>query len=128
MLLKVVMEGKYRILVVDDERLICWSLTKALEKDYCEVVSAQTGEEALQRNREMNFDVVITDLRLPGIDGIDLLKEIRQTTPNCRVIIISAYGTPQIAVEAKEEGAFDFIDKPLVMDDVRKVVRASLEH
>ena len=122
-----IMKNKYKILVVDDERLIRWSLTKALEGDDWEVVSAGSGEEALEKTKETDFNVLVTDLRLPGMDGVDLLKEVRLKNPECRVIVISGYGTPRLAAEAKELGAIDFIDKPLLMDKMKELVRNSLE-
>ncbi|MDY6843425.1 MAG: response regulator [Thermodesulfobacteriota bacterium] len=114
------------ILVVDDEKLIRWSLTKALEEDGWNVVSAESGEEALEKARQIPFHVVITDLRLPGMDGIDLLSELKKINPDCHILVISAYGTPQLAAEAKRRGAFDLIDKPLKMNTMKKMVKNML--
>ncbi|MDY6844332.1 MAG: response regulator [Thermodesulfobacteriota bacterium] len=119
-------KGKHMILVVDDEKLIRWSLTQSLEGNGWDVISAETGEEALEKARQTMFHVVITDLRLPGMDGIDLLKEIKQINPDCQIIIISAYGTSQLAAEAKKLGAYDFIDKPFKIDEMKEVVRTML--
>ena len=122
------MEKKYKIMIVDDEKLIRWSITKALEVDNWDVSSAESAEDAMDLTNENVFDAVITDLRLPGIDGIELLKKIKQKTPECPVILISAYGTQEVISKAKEFGACNFLNKPISLNLIRDAAKKCLNN
>jgi two-component system response regulator HydG len=103
---------KPKILIVDDDISNLASMKKLLEKEGYWVRTAERGEEALDLVRTETFHVIITDLKMPGMDGIDLLKSAKTVSPNVDVVIMSAYGTIEIAVEAMKEQAYDFITKP----------------
>jgi DNA-binding NtrC family response regulator len=111
------------ILVVDDEKNIRLTVTKALETFGVPVAEAANGEEALQRVRETDFGVILLDLRLPGgMDGMEVLRQVRETRPDIHVIMVSAYGTIDTAVEAMKLGAVDFIQKPFAAAEIRDLV------
>jgi len=119
-------EDTIRILIVDDEALVCWSLSRALQEEGYEVSTAQSGEEALNIMTEWKFDLVVTDLRLPQLNGMDLLREIKRRFPQCKVLMISAFGTPKVRDEAMREGVLQFFDKPFDIKELRESVRSAL--
>jgi len=102
-----------RILVVDDEEGIRSYVAEALESDGHGVVQAADGEQALERLRERNFDLLITDLKMPGMDGLELSKRVRAEQPEVEIVILTAHGTVETAVEAMKLGAFDYLQKPI---------------
>src|SRR5512137_1479813 len=107
-----------RILVVDDEENFRHILSVILKKERYEVETASNGEEALQRISNATFDQVLCDIRMPGMDGLDFLKEVRKTEADANVIMMSAYGTLDTAVEAMKLGAYDYISKPFKPDEI----------
>ena len=119
-------ENTFRILIVDDEALVCWSLSRALQEEGYEVSTVQSGEEALDIMTECKFDLVVTDLRLPQLNGMDLLREIKRRFPQCKVLMISAFGTPKVRDEAMKEGVLQFFDKPFDIKELRESVRFAL--
>jgi len=119
-------ENTFRILIVDDEALVCWSLSRALQEEGYEVSTVQSGEEALDIMTEWRFDLVVTDLRLPQLNGMDLFREIKRRFPMCKVLMISAFGTPQVRDEAMKEGVLQFFDKPFDIKELRESVRSAL--
>jgi DNA-binding NtrC family response regulator len=100
------------ILVVDDERSVTNLLSEDLGEEGYSCVTADTGEDALKRLSEDNFDVVLLDLKLPGMSGMDVLKEAKSIYPGVAVIVVTAAGDAQTAVEAMKIGAVDYITKP----------------
>jgi DNA-binding NtrC family response regulator len=114
-----------RILIVDDELIVCRSLSKILAEH--ETTSAQSAEEALAVLKEGSFDVVFTDLKMPGMNGIELLKIIKKEYPQTIVIIVTGFGTVETAVEAMKEGALDYVPKPFTPDEVRLRAKSALE-
>ncbi len=116
------------ILVVDDERAIQDTLAWCLRTDGHEVLTAGSGEEALAIMAGQDFDVVISDIIMPGVSGIELLRKARALQPRTPVVLITAFATVQTAVEALREGASDYVIKPLKFDDLRLRVRRLLEH
>jgi two-component system nitrogen regulation response regulator GlnG len=106
------MAGK-RILVVDDEESVRWALRKALERADYQVGLAADGPSGLQMAEDPGVDLVLLDVRLPARDGLVVLREIRKRRPDLPVIMMTAYGTLQVAVEAMKLGAYDYIGKPL---------------
>lgn len=118
------MKGK--ILVIDDELNIQRSLEGILTDEGYSVVSATTGEEGLRLVGDGNIETVLLDIWLPGIDGLQVLREIRKRFPRLPVIMISGHGTIGTAVEAVKEGAFDFFEKPLSMERVLITVDRAL--
>ena len=107
-----------KILVVDDEENFRHILSVILKKERYEVETASNGEEALQRISNNTFDQVLCDIRMPGMDGLDFLKEVRKTEADANVIMMSAYGTLDTAVEAMKLGAYDYISKPFKPDEI----------
>ncbi len=116
-----------RALVVDDELGICKSLEMLLSKDGYEVVTANRGEIALSLLNEREFDIIFTDLRLPDMSGIDILKYAKGRHPSSQVVIITGFATIESAVEAIKKGAYDYLTKPLSPDSVRITVKRALE-
>ncbi len=118
---------KGRLLIVDDERGILVALRGLFGKEGYEVETAESGEEALAKVRSGLFHVVITDLSMKGMSGLDLLREIRRLDPESAVLMITAYGSQRIAVEAMKAGAEDYLPKPFDNDELRIKVRKVME-
>ena len=116
-----------RVLVVDDEDVVCRSCRAILKEEGCEVETAYSGAEALHAMGAQDFDVVITDLKMPGMDGMELLTEIKQKTPSTAVIVMTGYSTVPTAVEAIKGGAFDYIAKPFTPDKLAVAVARAVE-
>lgn len=117
---------KAKLLVVDDEKIALNSLVRALSKEGYSVVPASNGTEAIEKLRESDFDVVITDLIMGDIDGHAVLEETKSRHPDTRLIMITGYATVDTAVQALRTGAFHYIEKPLKLDEVRTAVRDAL--
>jgi len=117
---------KPRILVVDDEEIARRNLGHILLKEDYAVDTAANGTEALEKMEASEFDLVITDLRMEKVNGIDLLEKARIRFPDSRVIMITAYATIDSAVEAIKKGAFHYITKPFKLEEVRSIVRDAL--
>ena len=113
------------ILIVDDDKSIRYSLKRMMEGDYS-IITAQNGEEALNRIRENPPDIVIMDIKMPGRNGIDVLKEIKSIDPKSLVIIMTAYGTTETAIEAMKYGAFDYILKPFPIPGMKGLVEKAI--
>ncbi len=120
------MTGK-RILVVDDEESVRWALRKALERAGYRVDLVADGAGGLKASEDPGVDLILLDVRLPARDGLDVLREIRKRRPDLPVIMMTAYGTLQVAVEAMKLGAYDYIGKPFDMDEVLLVVEKAIE-
>ena len=118
---------KKKILVVDDEKNIRLTLSQALETLGMPVQTAGDGEEALQKLQDSDFSLVLLDLKLPGMDGLEVLRRIRESRPKTRVIMITAHGTIDYAVEAMKLGAVDFLRKPFSPGEIRRLVSQVLE-
>ncbi len=119
---------KARILIVDDEATIRDTLCTVLKEEGFDAESAENGRAALEKIQQNNYDLVITDLRMPEMDGLELLKAVKLNSPQTSVIIITAYGSMESAIEALRLGAFDYLIKPLDFDDVILRVRRLMEH
>jgi|Deesub1362A_J573_1020465.scaffolds.fasta_scaffold00010_217 DNA-binding NtrC family response regulator len=118
--------SKGRILVIDDEEIIRISCRRALEPLGLRVDVARDGPEALRMLREGSYQVVLTDLKMPGMDGLEVLKEIRHLSPHSRVIVITGYSTTETAVRAMREGAFNYLEKPFSPQALREAVKEAL--
>jgi len=116
-----------RILVVDDEENMVHFLTKLLRAEGFEVEGVRTGEAALERLQAVPFELVLTDLKLPDTDGIGILKAARDLHPETVVILITAYGTIESAIEAMRAGAYDYVTKPFRASEILQVVEKALE-
>lgn len=115
-------KNKRKILVVDDEITVCKSISKAIFTEECEVDTALSGEEALKKDEEKLYDLVITDLMMPGISGMDLLKSLKEKREEVIIIMVTGYPTIKTAVQSIKIGAFDYIPKPFTPDELRSLV------
>jgi nitrogen regulation protein NR(I) len=113
------------ILIVDDDKSIRYSLKRMLEEKYS-ISTAQNGEEALGRIKETPPDLIIMDIKMPGRNGIDVLKEIKAIDPKSLVVVMTAYGTTETAIEAMKYGAFDYILKPFPIPQMKGLVEKAL--
>src|SRR5512133_1029274 len=118
---------KIKILVVDDEHLIRWSLEQNLKKQGYEVLTAGSGEDALNIVREDQPDLVLLDIQLPGISGLDVLEKIKEIDEDIIVIMVTAHGGLETAVTAMRIGAYDYLNKPFNLDEMAIVIRKALE-
>src|ERR1043165_462877 len=116
-----------RVLIVDDEEHVCALFQRILQKDGYEVECAANGEEGLALLERRPFDLVITDLKMPGMDGMELLKRGRALRPATTFVMLTAFGTVQNAVEAMKEGAYDYLVKPVDTDEIKMVAAKALE-
>lgn len=117
-----------KVLVVDDEADMVETCRKILERKQYAVTTATDGHAALESIRSDRFDVVIADLRMSGLDGIEILREVKRTNQGTAVIIITAYSSIETALRAVREGAFDYIPKPFSMEQLEVAVERSLDH
>jgi len=117
---------KKAILVVDDEITVCKSIRSALVQENYDIDLALSGEEALQKEQAKKYDVMIVDLMMPGISGLDLLKSIKTTSPSVQVIMVTGYPTMKNTLQAMQIGAFDFLPKPFLPADLRNLVAKAL--
>ncbi|WP_296818199.1 sigma-54 dependent transcriptional regulator [Thiobacillus sp.] len=115
------------LLIVDDEEIALRNLQHVMEKAGYQVTATQSGATAVTLLASRRFDVVLTDLRMEGVDGMDVLKQSRELQPEAEVIFITGYATAESAVQALKHGAFYYIAKPFRLDEVRKVVAEALE-
>lgn len=118
---------KVKILCVDDEHLIRWSLEQNLKKQGYEVLTAGTGEDALRIAREEQPDLVLLDIQLPGISGLEVLEKLKEFDDEIIVIMVTAHGGLETAVTAMRMGAYDYLNKPFNMDEMAIVIRKALE-
>src|SRR5213592_3005408 len=116
-----------KILVVDDESAILRLLREALTQWGYQVTSASSAAEALQALRGDMFDAVITDIRMPDMNGLELLKEIKRHDESVEVVVMTGYPTIASAVEALKVGAFDYLSKPLLLDELRHLMARMTE-
>jgi DNA-binding response OmpR family regulator len=110
------------VLIVDDEKNIRLTLSQALEVLEVQTDTAANGEEALAKLKEKEFGLILLDLKMPGMDGMEVLRQVSEIRPDIRIIIITAYGTVESAVEAMKLGAADFIQKPFATEEIRELV------
>lgn len=118
---------KHNILVVDDEKNILTVVSTTLRKENYAVDTARSSEEAIEKFNQDGLDLIITDLKLPGKTGMELLEYIESRNPDIPVIMITAFGTIENAVEAMKKGAFNYLTKPVNPDELLTVVREALE-
>ncbi len=116
------------ILVIEDDRAQREALQEILQQEGYEVETAPDGETGLQRLQEQGFDLVLTDMALPGLSGLDILKFLMQRQPHCLCIIITGYATVKNSVDAMRQGAYDYLPKPVDPQELRLIVHRALEH
>jgi DNA-binding NtrC family response regulator len=116
------MEERLQVLVLDDEPIVGKRLQPALAKVGCDVEVFDAPAPALERLDEKNFHIVVTDIRMDDIDGIEVLERVMGRSPDTKVIMITGYATVEVAREALAKGAFDFIAKPFKPQELRDVI------
>jgi len=114
------MNDKANILIVDDEEVVRLSHLRSLESVDCNAQAAEDGGKALQVMEQQPFDVVLLDLRMPGLDGMDVLKTIKQRWPDSEVVVITGYPCIESAKKAVRLGAYNYLTKPLGPEDIVK--------
>jgi two-component system, NtrC family, response regulator AtoC len=114
------------IMIVDNEKLVRWSVSKGLKRDRHEVFCAQNGEEAIEKAKKIFFDLVITDLKMPGINGTELLLQLKQLSPKTKTIILTTCSTEIVKQMTMNLGACGYIEKPFLVDEIRKFVQMIL--
>lgn len=118
---------KKRILLVDDEKNILKVMSASLKKEGYDVETARSGEEAIGKIGNNRYNLVITDYKLPRINGLDLLQELKSKDPELPIIILTAYGTIEKAVEAMKKGAYNYLTKPINLEELNIVVSDAIE-
>src|SRR6476660_250770 len=121
------MSARGRILVVDDEANARTALAELLRDEGYSVETAADGFKALPKVEEFEPDIVVTDLKMPGLDGIALMHKVRERHPEVVLIVMTAYGAIDTAVKAMREGAADYITKPVNVDELTLVIQRELE-
>jgi len=121
------MERRLQVLVLDDEPIVGKRLQPALAKVGCDVEVFEAPRPALERIEAKRFDVVVTDIRMDEVDGIEVLEKVLARWPETRVIMITGYATVEVAREAMAKGAFDFIAKPFKPQELRDVIAKAAE-
>lgn len=121
------MAGEQKILIVDDELPVCKSIASVLEDQGYSITTALSGEEALKKQESTEPDIIIADLMMPGISGMDLLKTVKERRPETIVIMVTGYPSIASAVQAIKLGAFDYIPKPFTPEELRSLVSRAVE-
>jgi DNA-binding NtrC family response regulator len=121
------MSKSLTVLLLDDEPIVGRRLKPALDKIGCQVEVFENPREAVARIDEKEFDIVVTDIRMEGMDGIQVLEHVREKWPRTKVILITGYAKMDLAREAMGKGVFDFIAKPFRPDDLRQIIARAAE-
>ena len=117
-----------QVMIVDDEPDMLSMLRLIIEKKCsCRVISASSGLDALKKLSECRPDVILSDIKMPDLDGLELLRKIKEHDPTISFVIMTGYGTIDMAVQALKDGAYDFLQKPFDKDHIVKVIRNGLE-
>jgi DNA-binding NtrC family response regulator len=122
------MSDNIRILIADDDEVVRLSYQRSLQNVSCNVEAASDGEQALQSMEQKTFDVVLLDMRMPGQDGLTVLRIIKQKWPDSEVVIITGYPTLDSAKEAVRLGAHDYLSKPVGPQDVINITDSAMTH
>lgn len=116
-------DEKTQILILDDEPIVCKRLKPAFEKMGYEVESFTKSVEAMERVQGKEFDIVITDLKMEGLDGMQFLTAVKEKSPNTEVIVITGFATMETAKESFQKGIFDFVAKPFKISEIKEIVK-----
>ena len=119
---------KYKILVVDDEEVIRNSLAEWLTDTGYESLTAPDGPQALNIIKDTDIDIMLADLKMPGMDGMELMKQAQEINPDLAVIIMTAYGTIASAIDAIKAGAYDYLEKPFCPERVEVLIKNIMTH
>jgi DNA-binding NtrC family response regulator len=122
------MNTKTKVLVIDDEEVVRRSLMRALDGEDCKVEQAGSARVGLQALDRQAFDVVLLDLRMPEMDGVEVLGQIKQRWPETEVVMITGYPAVETAKQAMRLGAYDYLAKPLGCEEVAQVTHSAMQH
>jgi DNA-binding NtrC family response regulator len=122
------MSAQARVLVVDDDEIVRRSYQRSLATVRCDVEAVACGEDALKAVENRSYDVLLPDLRMPGMDGLAVLKAVKQAAPESEVIVITGYPTLESAKEAVQLGASDYLSKPVGPAEVINATNAAMTH
>ncbi|MDP3023943.1 MAG: response regulator [candidate division Zixibacteria bacterium] len=118
---------KHTILVVDDEKEICNLFQDTLVQEGYQVLTATNGKEAVSLGKQNRFDLALLDIKMPGMDGIEVFQKLKKVKKDMQVIILTGYGTLKTAKEAMKLGAYDFLTKPFDLGLVKNIIHQALE-
>ena len=118
---------KHKVLIVDDDRLLSWTLQRALESSAFEVVVCLSGEQATEEMQRMSFDLVITDFKMEGMNGLEVLEHARKLCPSAKPILMTAFGSSSVAQTAQLGGAC-YVEKPFVVEEFVKDIERMLDN
>jgi two-component system, NtrC family, response regulator AtoC len=116
-----------RILVVDDDEITCNLLEEVLSKEGYAVDKALNGQEAIEKGEKKSYAVVLSDIRMLDVDGMEVLRAYRQKSPETIIIMMTAFGSIETAIRAIKEGAYDYVSKPFKLDEIKLTIQRSLE-
>ncbi len=118
-----------RLLIVDDEETLTYSLYQSfiLSKNDYEVITANSGEDALGKVNEAPFDLIITDIFMPGLSGFDVIEKVKEKTPETEIVVMTAYGSGENKEKAFSLGACQYIEKPFDIKEIKKIVMKILD-
>ncbi|MEK7713423.1 MAG: response regulator, partial [Deltaproteobacteria bacterium] len=119
--------AKSKILIVDDEVSMREFLEIMLSKEGYKVSSSGSGKEALKMLNDTIYDLIVSDVQMPGMNGIELLRNVKEVCPDTTVIMITAYASTESGVEAMKAGAYDYITKPFKVDEIKLIIKNALE-
>ncbi|MFN3476424.1 MAG: sigma-54-dependent transcriptional regulator, partial [Candidatus Methylomirabilales bacterium] len=122
------MSTKIALLVVDDDQVACRLLQEVLAREGYQVEAAFSGREAFEKTGAALFDVVLCDVRMPDQSGLEVLRALKRLSPETIVIMMTAFGSIETAIEAIKEGAYDYISKPFKLEEVKLTVKRALDH
>jgi len=115
-------DEKCRLMVIDDEPIVCRRLKQILEKSGYEVDVFSNGADAISGLEEKPYDIIVTDLKMEGMDGMSILESVRHSSPETKVIMITGFAEMETAKEAFRKGVFDFISKPVEVEVIKEVI------
>jgi len=121
------MMSKHSIMVIDDEKIVGAMAKRSLEQEGYDVETFLDGESSLARLKEKSFDIVITDLKMKGIDGLEILRTVKKLYPETVVIMITAFANLDVAIEALRDDVHDFFPKPVKIKDLKASIQKALE-
>ncbi|MTI81261.1 MAG: sigma-54-dependent Fis family transcriptional regulator [Firmicutes bacterium] len=117
-----------KVLIIDDEEHMCWALKRAMEQENYQAITSTSGKEGIKLLKDKGPSLVLLDLKMPEMDGLEVLKVIKEIHPKIPVIMITAHGTIETAIEAMKLGALDYITKPFDLDELKMVVKQALKY
>jgi len=115
-----------KLLIVDDEKRVRESMVRLLRRKGYNAEVAESGTEALEKIRSESFDLLVVDIKMPGMDGLEMLRRAKKINPEIMAIILTAYGTPDREIEARRLGVLEFVRKPMTIDNLAKVIDDTL--